>query len=200
MTLTLPSPLRRAHCLRCLLPQVTCLCARAVALVHDPRVLILQHPQEVGHAKGTARLLHLSLPNSRLEVGVGFDEPRLRAWLGEGTAMLLYPVDGSASQVLAPAAAAPACLVVLDGTWRQSRRMLQANPLLQALPRCALTGEPPSRYAVRKAHRPGQLSTLEATVLALRQIGGDHPSQRALLQSFDAHMAAIAARQAVDPA
>jgi DTW domain-containing protein YfiP len=61
-------------------------------------------------------------------------------------------------------------LVLLDGTWRKSRRMLWSNPLLQALPRMALHAPPLSRYAIRKAHAPHQRSTLEAAQQALLQL------------------------------
>jgi DTW domain-containing protein YfiP len=55
-------------------------------------------------------------------------------------------------------------LVVLDGTWRKSRKMLHLNPLLRRLPRLSLEDVPASNYLIRKAHKVGQLSTLEATL------------------------------------
>ena len=48
--------------------------------------------------------------------------------------------------------------------------MLHLNPLLQQLPRLALSDMPASNYKIRKAHRPDQLSTLEATCAALVQL------------------------------
>jgi DTW domain-containing protein YfiP len=41
-------------------------------------VLILQHPLEVHEAKGTARLLHLSLPHSRMVTGERSDASALQ--------------------------------------------------------------------------------------------------------------------------
>jgi DTW domain-containing protein YfiP len=80
-------------------------------------------------------------------------------------------------------------LVVLDGTWRKSRKMLHLNPVLQSLPRLSLQGLPPSSYRIRKAHRPSQLSTLEATCLALMQLEGDAEKFQALLTAFDGFVA-----------
>jgi DTW domain-containing protein YfiP len=80
-------------------------------------------------------------------------------------------------------------LVVLDGTWRQSRAMLRQNPWLQCLPRLSLDDMPPSRYAIRKAHKPGQLSTLEATCAALAQLEGDGERFTPLLHAFDGFVA-----------
>lgn len=83
-------------------------------------------------------------------------------------------------------------LVVLDGTWRKSRKMLYLNPALQQLPRLALHDVPAGRYVIRKAHAPGQLSSFEAAALALAQLhswSDRHPAWLALMQSFDHAMA-----------
>ena len=81
------------------------------------------------------------------------------------------------------------CLVVVDGTWRKSRKMLQRNPLLQALPRLSLTPLAPSRYSVRKAHQPHQRSTLEAACAALAQLESDFDKFSPLLAAFDGFVA-----------
>lgn len=163
-------------------------------------ILILQHPLEVRAAKGSARLLNLSLPNSSVVVGEAFDPDELRAMLDAGgrTPVLLYPPSGDAAEPWSPRHLAPdrVRLVVLDGTWRKSRKMLFANPQLQALPRLALDDVPPSAYRIRKAHAAHQLSTLEATACAIAAID---PSARLqpLLSGFDAFInqqAAFAAR------
>lgn len=163
-------------------------------------MLILQHPMEVSNAKGSGRLLHLSLSNSRLEVGEAFDAERLQQLLSpERRNVLLYPemaADKSLGLV-APAAFDSAWLneaqrlrlVVLDGTWRKSRKMLYLNPLLQAMPRLPLRDTPPSHYLIRKAHLPDQLSTLEATVYALAQLENDVHKFNPLIDAFDGFVA-----------
>lgn len=75
-------------------------------------------------------------------------------------------------------------LVVLDGTWRKSRKMLHRNPLLVALPRLSLPDPAPSRYQIRKAHRPQQLSTLEAARHALVHLEGNAEGFEPLLHAF----------------
>jgi DTW domain-containing protein YfiP len=80
-------------------------------------------------------------------------------------------------------------LVVLDGTWRKSRKMLYQNPLLQQLPRLSLSDCPASRYLIRKAHRPDQLSTLEACCAALMQLEARTAPFQALLTAFDGFVA-----------
>lgn len=206
-----PSPdlPRRPMCARCLRPHSACICQWIAPVACAAEVLILQHPLEAANPKGSARLLHLSLPYSRLVGGETFAEAELRALLhapwgerrdeaGESGAprhpVLLYP-DNAGDVALADMPApldaallrAPARLrlVVLDATWRKSRKMLYLNPLLQALPRLALTDVPASRYLIRKAHLPHQLSTLEATCLALMRLEGQAQNYQPLLSAFD---------------
>lgn len=168
-------------------------------------MLILQHPLEEKHAKGSARLLHMSLPGSRLVVGEVFDEHALEVLLhapfAPGTQhkrpILLYPDTPDDAAMAQPALSAEIHLaepgrlrlVVLDGTWRKSRRMLYANPLLQTLPRLALRDVPTSQYLIRKARGAQQLSTLEATCHALIQLEGDAARYAPLLDAFDGFVA-----------
>ena len=200
---------KRALCARCLRPQSSCICQWVRPIAHQVQVLVLQHPLEVGHAKGSARLLGMSLAHShsRLVTGEAFDDDELSAWLnqpwpGESVdatprqTVLLYPatpLNPAPTWPLAGDDAPPdprvLRLVVLDGTWRKSRKMLHLNPVLQTLPRLASRDRPPSNYRIRKAHLPDQLSTLEATCAALGQLeGGDAPFE-ALLQAFDGFVA-----------
>lgn len=188
---------RRALCAACLRPQQTCICRWATALSNQVEVLILQHPMEVNNAKGSARLLHLCLANSRLAVGETFDPAQLQAMLSPARRnVLLYPDTEDASLGLAtpqPFDSAwlrePLRLVVLDGTWRKSRKMLYLNPLLQALPRLPLRDTPASHYLIRKAHLPDQLSTLEATAYALAQLENDINKYQPLIDAFDGFVA-----------
>ncbi len=187
----------RPTCPHCLRPQATCICRFVTPTASAVEVVILQHPLEVAHAKNTARLLHLSLPGSRLVVGEAFDAAALQALLpADRINLLLYPPTRSEGQaepaVLDPAAlTAPdrLRLVVLDATWRKSRKMLHLSPGLQSLPRLALEALPPSRYAIRKAQHPGQLSTLEATCAALAQLEGNTARWQPLLAAFDGWVA-----------
>ena len=63
-----------------------------------------------------------------------------------------------------------------------------------ALPRLALQQVPSTRYAVRKAHAPHQLSTLEAAQCALQQLEPANPYIAALGQAMDALMALLRSR------
>ena len=218
----------------------SCLCAWVRPTANQASVLVLQHPMERDQAKGSARLLRLSLARCRCEQGERFDPEALAGWLattpagGAVRSLLLFPqafpeafskefpqalphsfpqVPGQAYrrdafEMPADTAPGPAVppdppeptaigewqLVLIDATWRKARKMLALNPLLQALPRWGLRALPPSRYAIRKAQRPEQRSTLEAACLGLGQLEREPARYDALLSAFDGWVTQCAAR------
>jgi DTW domain-containing protein YfiP len=181
--------MRRARCAACLRAQAACICAWVRPVEAAAALLILQHPLEVANAKNSARLLHLCVAGSRLAVGEAFHPDALEAMLhADGRKpVLLYPeTPGLASP--GPDSAIPPeqlLIVVLDATWRKSRKMLYLNPALPGLPRLALVDMPASGYRIRKAHAPDQLSTLEAAAHALGQVDGSMAAVAPLFAAFD---------------
>ena len=193
-------PLRPSHpsrpiCVACQRPCRACICRWIAPTANLTDVLLLQHPLEVGNAKNSLRLLELSLVRRTVVVGGQFAPDMLERLL-DGSApervqpVLLYPdAPGLPSPAFTFDTGQPLRLVALDATWRKSRKMLALNPALQALPRLALQSPPPSRYLVRKAHRVGQLSTLEAVCHALAQLEDEQGRYLPLLAAFDGFVA-----------
>ncbi|MFZ6769459.1 tRNA-uridine aminocarboxypropyltransferase [Undibacterium sp. Di26W] len=190
-------PTKRSLCPQCRRPVTACICQWVTSIANVPGVLILQHPLEVNNAKGSARLLHLCLQMANLVEGEQFEETHLRSLLHADNKqpILLYPStmqnDADDLQYEAPEflldgqTLANLRLVILDATWRKSRKMLYLNPLLQQLPRLSLQDMSASHYRIRKAHAPDQLSTLEAACYALMQLEQDEEKYQPLLQTFD---------------
>lgn len=190
-----PNTSRRASCAACLRAQSACICRWVTPVYPEAALLVLQHPLEVNNAKNSARLLHLCVAGSVLAVGETFEAAQLDALLhADGrTPVLLYPDMPGAPAPMALPEAASLRLVVLDATWRKSRKMLYLNPVLQRLPRLALRDMPASHYRIRKAHAPDQLSTLEASAHALGQVEGDAARLAPLFAAFDGFVAQQAA-------
>lgn len=189
---------KRAVCAVCLRARSACICRWIAPVAPQAALLVLLHPLEVGNAKNSGRLLHLSVACSELAVGEAFDADVLDGLLHAGgrTPVLLYPHTPDDPSLPLPFPALPASslrLVVLDATWRKSRKMLYLNPALQKLPRLALTDVAPSNYRIRKAHAPHQLSSLEAAAQALGQLEGDGARYGALLDAFDGFVSQQAA-------
>lgn len=190
----------RASCTRCQRPQKTCLCPFIAPTANRAELIILQHPQEVNNAKNTAGLLQLSLASCQHHVGETFSELFLRELLaGDGKInLLLYPPTVETGMLTTPPPPLPDLseikpealrLILLDGTWRKSRKMLYLNPLLQQLPRLTLVDCPASRYHIRKAQGQDQLSSLEASCYALQQLESNQVDYQPLLAAFDRFIA-----------
>lgn len=145
--------------------------------VHTP-FLVFRHARESPKSTSSVRWAQLVLPGcevvdyrSRAEAPALF-MPRPGDWL-------LYPDETA----VVPAAGVVQRVVVLDGTWRQTRRMLRAIPGLPGLPRLAIPARP-GGSRLRAAPRSGALSTLEAMAAAVRAVESDALGE-ALLQIHD---------------
>ncbi len=206
---TILSNQSRLACAQCQRPLTNCICHWVKPIANQAEVLILQHPLEVNNAKGSVRLLDLCLQSSQIIIGERFaaaellhalHAPPLRNPGSEALQpVLLYP-DTDQNQatdlittVLPPLEESPhpdgIRLVILDATWRKSRKMLYLNPVLQTLPRLSLTSMPASHYRIRKAHKPDQLSSLEASAYALMRLENNEEKFLPLLQAFDGFVA-----------
>jgi DTW domain-containing protein YfiP len=181
---------------------VDCLChalkpERAAVVVG-----VLQHPREARVAKSTGPLITLAFDNAFLLCALDLDgDGALGQRLGglaPGPVGLLFP-EGAAPIDEAPPDLR--CLLVPDGSWSQARAILSSTVSLRGLPRYALPPGLRGHYPIRKPQGPGRLSTLEATVAALRALAGDdslHQAalelQAALVERQLAHMRAGGAR------
>ncbi len=178
----------RQACVRCQRPIRVCYCEHLTSVNTTTRVVLLQHPREEGMAIGTARMASLCLPNSELHVGVDFRaSTALRRALEapERPAALLYPSEG-AVDVLTHPPKGPITLVVVDGTWSQTRKLVRVNPELAKLPRYAFRAPTPSEYRIRREPDAAYVSTLEALVHVLGALEGEPEKLQKLLVPFRA--------------
>src|ERR1051325_810405 len=162
---SMTAPGAPGRCPRCLILVAHCICELVgPARESQPPIVIVRHHWEAFKSTGTARLAGLALSNSRILDMTAEDPTPVRAALREiQGAWLLYP-DGSsthaAREVPAPR---PQALIVLDGTWRQTRKMLRRLPELSRLPLYSLgdAADAKARARLREPTRAGARSTLE---------------------------------------
>ena len=129
------------------------------------RIILIQHVLELSERSNTGRHAAAALSSLDLRVFGSKDTP-LKVDDLEG-AWLLWPgepeIPGDVPR--------PSTLVVLDGSWSQSRKMLQRVPQLRALRKWSLPA-PPGRRSLR-ASPPGGMSSLEAIAEALAVLEGE---------------------------
>ena len=176
-----------------------CVCDACAPVPNRTRVSVLQHPTEVGHPKGTVRILCQSLKN--LEVFCGetpedFREAGFETDTVTGNSALLFPGPGSDTLESSDLSHIDHWMI-LDGTWRKAARILHQNPALASLPRFHFASPPASAYTIRKAPGSHHLATAEAVAYLLNVVepGLDtRPISRAMRTLVDKQFAQIPAR------
>jgi DTW domain-containing protein YfiP len=171
------------RCYSCFRPKEICFCDWIPTIDNQTEVLILQHRRERFHRFNTARIVQRALRNSQLLA----DHTRNLANRLElkPRAGLLYPGPTATPLADLPQDQRPQQLVVLDGTWHQTKTLLRDIPALQSLPRYQLAPAAPSRYRIRLVPSAMALSTIEATVGALRLLEPETLGLDRLLQAFE---------------
>jgi DTW domain-containing protein YfiP len=187
---------KRPSCNQCQLALANCICKFAVAIDNPIELLVLQHPKETNEVKNSIRLLHLCAKNMQLITGEKFTDEELSAALykDQKIPLLLYPTTKELASLGLPTPnelpdlshieTNKIRLVLIDATWKKSRKMLYLNPALQTLPRLTLENPPPSLYTIRKAHTQHQLSSLEACCYAWQQLEKNPSAYNELLTAF----------------
>jgi DTW domain-containing protein YfiP len=157
---------RASRCGRCRMHDALCVCSLIPQLTTRHRWVYVQHFTEEDKTTNTGRLAHLAMPNSQ------------RAWFRSRTAppeplvdwgdpedlFLLFPRSDAhpIDPALLRARTRPATLVVLDGTWKQTRKMART---IEPLPTVRCVGLPEgahARYSLRDETLEGGMSTLDA--------------------------------------
>ncbi|WP_334078304.1 tRNA-uridine aminocarboxypropyltransferase [Microbulbifer sp. M83] len=179
----------RQTCPTCQRPLNVCYCSALVHIANHIKVLIIQHPLEVKHPFNTGRMAHLCLENSELVVAETLDDTELARLLAPRSALLYPNLDwlpaveqvGEGGQL---ARGPLEQLVVIDASWRKSKKMLHQHPALQQLPRVSFAGEFKSNYQVRHSSLANSLSTVESITKAMQ---GLEPGQdfEPLLKPFE---------------
>ncbi|WP_448556887.1 tRNA-uridine aminocarboxypropyltransferase [Thalassotalea montiporae] len=186
----------RATCDNCQRPPARCICHYVAKVNNQAEIVILQHPKEVDHPKGSADLLLTSLSNSRRFVGEKFDEHAdfqafLSGMLNEESNLIrkkfyvMFPGEHS-SEISAKVNAQPeeTILIVIDGTWKKAYKMFQLSTCLHQLPQLHLPSGLASCYDIRKTQKENALSTLEASCYALGILEQNTENYASLLENF----------------
>ncbi len=171
----------RARCNVCCNAVMSCICKWTSPIFNQTNIVLLQHSDEVKKPLGTAKIVSLCLQNALVKVGVDFstdvDFDRLMNFPNQNLAML-YPSESALelhswrnrkpdTEEEKQTETVPKTLIVLDGTWRNTREIMNVNPALKNLPAVKLTPTIQSNYRIRKAPFADSLSTVEAVSQAL---------------------------------
>ena len=201
------------RCAGCNLPVLNCLCPYKVKAESAAQIWLLTHPLEHFKPTNTGRLIgdvitttqvftwYRTAPDAQLAALL--KDPRYAPFV-------IFPDDqpdyadrvvGIETVHAAKAQARIPVFVILDGTWRQARRMFRKSPYLDGLPVLPLKTERETRYRLRKPASKAHLCTAEVAIELLRQ-GGDTAAADVLddyFEVFNDSYAASRLHHKIDP-
>ncbi|OFC71523.1 tRNA-uridine aminocarboxypropyltransferase [Alteromonas confluentis] len=161
----------RFYCSDCGYPSKTCVCQAVETLHSDVHFLIIQHKKEAIHAKNTARLVCLTLPETRIIVsGTERLNQQVTDYLQQyQSPAVIYPSEGSVAieSLEAKPVREHDLFILLDGSWKQAFGMWKTLQQLHTLPQYHFDSAPPSEYEIRHTKFDKSLSTLEAVAYTL---------------------------------
>ena len=175
----------RSMCYRCFKPALDCVCADVKAVDNRTGVILVQHPRERNHPFGTARFARLGLRRVQVRVCHPNDHGAMaRASVFPPNTALLFPSPGAREVGTLGPFERPDHIVLVDATWHQAKTIVREAPWLRSLPRIRIAPAAPSEYRVRREPRADCLSTIEATVAALRALEPETPGLESMLVAF----------------
>lgn len=171
------------RCDGCRLPVLNCLCPYRVTATSDAQVWLLTHPLEHNKPTNTGRLIADVLPSSEsFSWHRTAPDERLLALLANRryVPFVVFPDDQPDYQhrVVDERAVISAkqdgfipVFILIDGTWRQARRIFRKSPYLDGLPVLPLHTDRLTRYRLRKPASASHLCTAEVAAELLRKTG-----------------------------
>jgi len=171
------------RCDRCSFPPRWCICAAYQPVEVPLQIDVLIHSREFWRPTSTGRLINRVIPSSR---GHKFycETPPTRESIAEpGRPLWILHPRGD---LLPPGAPPPDVQVLLlDGSWKEASRMLQAVEGWGQRISLPMTG--PSRYRLRGQQGEGMYSTIEALLFLLATLGLTQAEAQLRLQ-FELHV------------
>jgi DTW domain-containing protein len=159
------------RCKRCWVPERFCICEVVPSLKQKTKLVIVRHEREAYKSTGTARVAELALSGVQI-VSFGDVAAEANALLEQTLSRMESPAVLFPAEDAAPVTKAVGCLVVLDGTWKQTRKMHKKLEVLKSVPAVSLLGTPEKVVRLRETTFASGRSTLEAIAEALLAIEG----------------------------
>lgn len=162
-------------CNKCGLPKINCICHNAPEVTTSAKIWILSTEKEFYRPSNTARLLKLINPNST-EIFL-WERTKKSEKLIENInnekyePYLLFPIEDDNEQhrnVEYENTGKTSAFILIDGTWKEARKILRRSDFLNKLPRISLQPNFKSQYDLRRGAREGNLCTIEAAIEVLK--------------------------------
>lgn len=161
------------RCKNCWLRQELCICAHIPRVSSPVSFVVVRHALEARKSTNTVRVAELAIAPCQVLEYDGPDEALDRQLASLKNPYLLFP-DGQTPSKCPPMEN----LVVLDGTWKQARKMTRKLPSLMRIPRLSLPPPPEAVTRLRHSDDENHMSTLEAMAQAMAYFGQTDDAQK----------------------
>lgn len=187
------------RCPACLLAEQHCICASKPNPQSGAAFCLLMYKGEAYKPSNTGRIIADVMADNHAFLWQRTEaDPALLTLLSNPVyaPILIFPHQyvaperciGSKADIDRVCASKTPLFVLLDGTWREAKKMLK-SPYLQSLPVLGIAPEQASDYRLREAAHLHQLCTAEVAIAVL-QLAELTPASQALQQYFRAFRAA----------
>ena len=155
-------------CSKCLLPPRNCVCAQLPCISLPFEIIVIRHVQAAQKSSNTAFVASLCIPGMKI-VDVAFPRDIPPDIMPKDGDILLFPPLEDASKYVRNEA--PQRLFVLDGSWRQARKIYRQNVSFRKIPHLTLSPReiPPPRILTPTL--PDGMCTMEAISRSLDYFG-----------------------------
>ena len=171
------------RCDRCSFPHRWCICAGFQTVDLPLQIEVLIHSREFWRPTSTGRLINRVVPSSRGHKFYCETPPAREAIAQPGRPLWILHPRGDPLPTGAPPEGVQ--VLLLDGSWKEASRMLQAVEGWGQRISLPMTG--PSRYRLRGQQGEGMYSTIEALLFLLARIGL-HQAEAQLRLQFELHV------------
>lgn len=171
-------------CNECGLPTINCICNRSQIIRTKAKFWILSSAREFYRPSNTARLLKLINPESTeiflWERTKSPSELIKNISKNEYTTFVLFPAENEELEkrkVKFKITEKTPAFIILDGTWKEARRIFRKSDFLKDLPIVSIESKTASKYDLRRGADEGNLCTIEAAIDILKMNGEVEISQ-----------------------
>jgi DTW domain-containing protein YfiP len=171
------------RCDRCSFPHRWCICAGFQPLACPLQIDVLIHHREFWRPTSTGRLINRIIPSSRVHKFHCETPPARESIVQPGRPVWILHPRGEPLPTGTPPPDVQ--VLLLDGSWKEAARMLQAVEGWGQRIRLPMTG--PSRYWLRGHQGEGMYSTVEALLFLLAAAGMSEAETHLRLQ-FELHV------------
>ncbi len=163
---------KRLTCTGCDFILSRCMCETLLPIHNQTELIILQHPSEKKHALNTVRLMIKSFKKISVFLGEHFNESNeLKNILASNNVALIFPSNQSLSLNNETARNTKIThLILIDGPWKKAKKIYYGSSILHSLPCYRLNPSEKTKYKIRSSKFEDSLSTLEASIEALKII------------------------------